>query len=159
MNDQQKLIQAMIEKPSTFHVEVEDNSMLPENLKDKKEIDFVVKPPCLGALAMCSELLQEVPEDILNEQKELTLNDVLPYANIMVKVICRISWNRQDDYPEWYEKFLLANATTKEIFMIFKETAIKSQSDFFLHSFQIASQTNPMMMRKISRNDSTPTDS
>lgn len=159
MTNEQKLLQALIEKPSRYTIDVEDSAMLPENLKQNKTIDFVVKAPSPGVLAMCAELFQGIPQELLQENKKLTLQEVLPHIETMVKVICRISHGKKSDYPEWYEPFIMANATGKDVFMMFQEVAIKSQSDFFLRSFQLANLTNPMMMKKINQTDSTPTDS
>ncbi|WP_041250108.1 hypothetical protein [Christiangramia forsetii] len=163
MTDKQKLLKALIEEPSRYSVDVNDNSILPENMKDKKSIYFVVKPPSPGVLAMCANLFQDLPKELLEENKKLSLQDVMPHLETMVKVICRISWGKKDDYPEWYLPFFMGNTTGIEIFKIFQETALKTQSDFFLTSFQIASLTNPMMMKKIPKKtnqiDSIPTDS
>ena len=160
MNNQQKVLSALIEKPSRYHIEVIDNSMLSEELREKKEIEFVVRPPSMGVLAMCADEMQNIPKDFLMPGKQFTIQEIVPYIDNLIRCICRISHGKQNDYPLWYEPFMKGNLTPKEVYQIFHETSIKMQSDFFLNSFQIASLTNPMMMnqikRKKKRKDSTP---
>ena len=141
-----RLLQAVVEKPSHYHVKVEDNSMLPAKMKNKKEVSFTVKPPTIEVLAQCAIYFNDIPEDLLNPEKQIRLNDVLPYHENMVKALCTII-NRSADYEDWYEPFIYKHLTPREVFQIFHETSLKMGTDFFLTSFQIASQTNPMMLR------------
>lgn len=156
MNDKAKLLTALIEKPSRYTIDVVENDMLPEKMRDKKSLDFVIKPPTLETLSHCAIHLQGLPKEVL-EAKELAITDALNHIDVMVKVICIIS-STKADYPDWYESFFKKNCTPKEIFGIFHETSLKMQTDFFLTSFQIASQINPMMMKMPEKipNASTP---
>jgi hypothetical protein len=147
MTNEKKLLTALIEEPSRYSIAVLDGTMLPEKLQKKKSLDFVVKPPALETLTKAARDLQDVPEEILKAET-LGFNEVLPYVDIMVKVICRLVQGPRDDYPDWYEPFFKANVTPKETFLLFQEVSLKMQTDFFLTSFQIASKLNPLMMQK-----------
>lgn len=142
--NKKKLIEALIEKPSTYEVDVVDASMLPDSLKKRKTLSFVVKPPSLEVLVKCALPLQDIPDNIKKGDK-VKIEEAVKYVNEMVKMICILSWGKSSDYPEWYEPFMLKNLTAKEVFGIFYEAALKLQSDFFLNSFQVANQ-NPMAM-------------
>ena len=146
MNDKQKLIAALIEQPSRYKIDVQDSTMLPDNLKQKKEIEFVVKPPSIGVLALCASEIQNLPNHLTKPEAQISFVDALPYCDSMIRVICILSHAKESAYPDWYEPFIKNNCTPKDIYHIFQETTMKMQSDFFLHSFQIASLTNPMMM-------------
>lgn len=146
MTDESKLLTALIEEPTRYHIEVLDATMLPENIKNKKSLDFVIKAPTLDTLAKAANLLQQVPEDILKAET-LQLKEAVPYLDIIIKVICTVSYGQKGNYPDWYEPFFKHNVTPKEAFGIFQEVSIKMQSDFFLSSFQIISKLNPLMMR------------
>ena len=153
----QKALNALMEKPSTYFIEVIDNSMLPTSLIDDKEIKFTIAPPSPGVMAMCAVYLNEIPKELLQPEAKVTLQDMLPYTETLLKIICVIAHGKESDYPEWWLKFLLFNTEPKDVYKIFHETALKMQSDFFLTSFQIASQINPMTMRMMKRKeDSTP---
>jgi len=151
----QQLIQALIEKPSNYEIEVLDNSMLPEELKEKEIISFEIQPPTLEVLAKCSTPALRIPEEIRNS-KDLKLEDALKYRSEMAEVLSILAHGKSTDYPKWYLPFFLNNLTAKELYMIFYESILKMQTDFFLNSFQIASQSNPMMMME-KANDLTPT--
>lgn len=145
MENKKKLLEALIEKPSNYEVDVQDNSMLPNNLKSRKTISFTIKPPTLEVLAKCAIPLQDVPEHI-KEGKDIKIEDAILYTSQMVEMISILSWGKTSNYPSWYEPFMLKNLTAKEVYLIFHESALKLQSDFFLASFQVANE-NPMNMK------------
>ena len=153
--EKQHLIQALIEKPSKYDIEVLDNSMLPNSLKKRKSISFIVKPPTLEVLAKCTIPALKIPENV-RESKDLKIDEAIEYRNEMAEVLAILSHSKNSDYPSWYIPFFLNNLTAKELYMLFYESVLKMQTDFFLNSFQIASQNNPMMMNKKIK-DSIPT--
>lgn len=142
-NQKQKIIDALIEKPSEYEISVVDNSMLPDNLKNRKTLTFVIKPPSVEVLALCTDISYRIPESIRNNDN-LKLEDAIKYKNEMAKIISILSY-RKKEYPKWYVPFLIKNLEPKELYVIFYESILKLQSDFFLKSFQIANQ-NPIMM-------------
>ena len=146
-DEQQKLLESLIEKESKYEIDVLDNSMLPDNLKKRKKLGFTVKPPTMEVLAKCAIPLLTIPEEV-RSTKELKLDVALKYRKQMAEVFSIIAHGKNSDVPDWYVDFILNNVTGKELFFLFQETALKLQSDFFLSSFQIASQTNPMTMMK-----------
>lgn len=152
----QDLLQALIEKPSTYEIQVSDNSMLPDNIKKRKTLSFTIKPPTLEILAKCALPALKIPESI-RESKELKLDEAIEYRNEMAEVFAILAHGKATDFPSWYVPFVLNNLTPKELYMLFYESVLKLQTDFFLNSFQIANQNNPMMMNQI--NDSIPTNS
>jgi len=151
-DNKKKLLEALIEKPSTYHIEVMDNSMLPENLKRRKEISFSVKPPSLDTLAKVALIMEDVPDDIKSGEN-ISISEATKYTGHMVKAICTMAWGKSGPYPDWYEDFILKNAEPADIYKIGVECSLKQQTDFFLTSFQVVGE-NPMMMKK--RNVSTP---
>lgn len=151
MSERKKLLEAVIEKPTTYEVDVLDNSMLPEKLKNRKTISFVIKPPTISTLTRCAIHLDDIPEE-LKTGKSTNLEEAIKHTGTLVKMICVLSWGKATDYPDWYEDFMKENLTPKEVFYIFHESSLKMGTDFFLTSFQIASE-NPMAMKD--RSDST----
>ncbi|MBD0822643.1 hypothetical protein [Aestuariibaculum marinum] len=145
MDNKQKLIQSLIEKPSTYRIGVVDGSMLPEELKDHKELEFIVRPPSLEVLAKCAEPVLRIPDEV-RESKELKLDEAVKYMNEMAEVFAILAHGKSSEYPSWYIPFILKNVTGKELYMLFYESVLKLQTDFFLNSFQIVDQNNPMMM-------------
>jgi type III secretion system FlhB-like substrate exporter len=143
--EQKQLLESLIEKASNYDIDVTDNSMLPDNLKKRKSISFTVKPPTMEVLAKCAIPLLNIPEAV-REAKSVTLEKALEYRREMAEVFAIIAHGKNSKIPDWYADFILNNVTGKELFYLFQETALKLQSDFFLNSFQIAKETNPMMM-------------
>lgn len=156
-SQKQHLIEALIEKPSNYNIEILDHSMLPDKLKKRKAISFVIKPPTLEVLAKCTLPALKIPESV-RESKDLKLDEAIEYRNEMAEVFAILAHGKATDYPNWYVPFILRNVTPKELYMLFYESVLKLQTDFFLNSFQIASQNNPMMMMKKIK-DLTPTNS
>lgn len=144
--NKEKLLNAFIENPSNYTIDVSDNSMLPDKLKGKDELKFTVKPPVLSVLAKCALVLNKIPKEILEPNKEVKLVDAIKYVNEMAQVFSILSWGKTSDYPSWYVPFIVNNVTPKELFQLFEEVAYKTQSSFFLNSTQIAGVANPMMM-------------
>lgn len=148
--EQQKLLQALMEKPTRYTIDVLDDSMLPEKMKDRKEIDFVFKPPTMDTLLRAADQMQFIPTEILEYKGMPSLKDVAPHAHVLVRTLCILSWAKKTPYPDWYEPFLLANATAVDIYKMFVESTMKMRTDFFLSSFLLANQ-NPMMLHKNER--------
>ncbi len=143
----QKLIEALIEKPSIYDIDVIDNSMLPDAIKNEKTITIEIKPPTMEVLSMCALPMFRIPESI-RESKDLKVEDALKHVNEMVEVLAILSHGKSTNYPDWYVPFFRSNLSSKELYMIFYESTLKLQTDFFLKSFQIVSQNNPMMMNE-----------
>ncbi|MBS9774580.1 MAG: hypothetical protein KGV59_05420 [Tenacibaculum sp.] len=145
MNNQEQLIKAITEKPSKYEIEVLENEMLPKNLKQRKTLLFVIKPPTLEVLALCAEPMLKIPNEI-REKENVDLKDALKYRKEIAEVLAILSHGKSTEYPKWYVNFFLKNLTGKDLYQLFYETSLKINTGFFLNSFQIASQTNPMMM-------------
>lgn len=147
------LINALIEKPSTYEWEVLDNSMLPKKLKSRKTITFIVKPPTLETLSKWSAIVLRIPKDVRKrDPKELELEDIVEYRQEMAECISVLSHGSSPgEYPNWYVQFILFNLTPKELYILFYETNLKMQTDFFLNSFQSAKGRNPMTMNKLKK--------
>lgn len=148
MDNREKLINAFVQKPTTYSIEVRNNEMLPEELKEKKEIDFIIKPPSTYVLGLCATLMFEVPEEIIKMQ-DVDLKDALKYQETIAQIITVLSYEKMD-YPDWCIDFILKNVAIVDLMKIMNETALKCNPSFFLSCFQIAEATNPMML-----NDST----
>ncbi len=145
METEQQLINALIEKPSTYDIDVIDTSMLPQNLKRRKTISFTVKPPTLEVLAKCVVPLFNIPKEI-REAEELALDEAIKHRKEMAEVVAILAHGKQTEHPSWYADFILSNITPKELYNLFYEISLKLQSDFFLNSLKIVSQSNPMQM-------------
>lgn len=143
MSNQKKLIQAIIEQESIYDITVIDNSMLPKKMKSKKLVQFSVKPPSLEVMALCALPLSSIPESV-KEVEQVEFKEAAKYVSEMAEVFAILSHGKKKGLPQWYVPFILANVTVKEMFLLFSETALKMQTDFFLSSFPIADQTNPM---------------
>lgn len=146
MDNREKILQAFIEQPSTYKIAVSDNSMLPKSMKNKKEVVFTIKPPVLSILAKCAIPIGKIPKELLDAEKEIDFKDAVKYTNEMTEVFAILAHGKITEYPSWYISFILNNITPKELFFLFKEVALKTQSSFFLSSFQIVGISNPMTM-------------
>lgn len=142
------LLNAFQETTSTYHIDVLDNSMLPEALKQKEKISFVVKPPTIRILTKAGLVLADLPEELVFSEKQIDFREAIKYANSMVKIFCIISHGKETNYPDWYESFIMNNVTPKELYLLFQEVVLKAQIGFFLHSFKIQGMMNPMMIPK-----------
>lgn len=151
MNPKEKLLNAFLENPTTYKIDVSDSSMLPDKLKDKKTIGFTIKPPVLAVLAKCAVVMERIPEEIRNPEAEIKVSDAVEYLNEMAEAFSIISHGRTTEYPDWYVPFLVNNVTPKELYYLFTEAALKSQSSFFLNSIQVADIGNPMMIRNLKK--------
>ncbi len=140
-----ELIKALIEEPSIYVIDVVDNSMLPKHLKNNKKLTFVIKPPTLEVLAKCSISFFKIPEKVRNS-KELKIEDSLKYVNEIVEVLCVLAGKKGGVFPKWYPEFFTKNLKAKELYMLFYESSLKMGSTFFLNSFQIVKQNNPMII-------------
>lgn len=143
--DKQQLVNAFLEKPSVYTIEVIDNSMLPASLIENLELEFTIKAPSLEVLAKCALPMLKIPESI-RESADLKFEDAIQYRSEMAECIAILAHGKDSVIPEWYIPFFLKNLTAKELYMLFYESIMKLQTDFFLNSFQIANQSNPMMM-------------
>lgn len=146
-DETQKVLSAFLEKPTTYTIEVIDNSMLPAGLKKEKLIDFTIKPPTLEVLAKCAMPMTRVPES-LREAKDIKIDEAVKYVDEMIESLSILIHGKSSDPPEWHKAFFMKNLTTKEVYLLFYESILKLQTDFFLNSFQIVGQNNPMMMMK-----------
>lgn len=153
-NEKQALLRSLIENPTTYELQVLDNTMLPEDLKDNKTLVFEIKPPTLEVLAKCALPALKIPEEV-RESNDLKWQDAIEYRKEMAEVMAILAHGRKSEHPSWYVPFFLNNLTGKELYILFSESVLKMQTDFFLNSFQIVNQNNPMMMNEI--NDSTLT--
>ena len=148
MEDKAKVLTALIEEPTRYTIDILDYSMLPEKMKGKKTLDFLFKPPTIQTLSQCALSIEKLPKELLKPEKQLTLQEVLPYSDVIVDILCVLSYAKKEAFPDWYAPFIKQNCTPKEIYHIFQEVSMKMQSDFFLSCFQVAKLTNPMMMNK-----------
>ena len=157
MDSKKKIIEDFLQKPSRYTIDVIDNSMLPKNLQERPTIDFEVKPPTLFTLGQCADVLVSIPQEVMMAE-DVSEAQALKYLGEMVKVFCLMSWAKETPYPDWYEPFLYKNLKGAEMFQLFKEIALKSQTNFFLSSLKMVNAANPMTMPKWEEG-STPTDS
>lgn len=143
MEGQKKLLNAFLEKPTTYSIDVRDNSMLPTSLIDEDKINITIKPPSMYVLSLCADVLSEIPKEVY-ESKEMKLDEALKYADNIAKVLCILS-SETNDYPKWKEAFILKNVSLLDLLKVMQETALKCNPAFFLNSFQIAVAQNPML--------------
>ena len=154
-----EIYESFSEKPTRYTIDVERGDMLPDNLAKRGEIHFNVKPPTFETLMALGLHLTAIPPEVL-QNNDLTLAEAAPYMGIIIKVFCRASWGRPTPWPEWYEPFVQANCTPKELWLIFKDISEKSSTGFFLNSCQMMTVANPMTMRTDQEiDDLTHTDS
>lgn len=149
MTDEQKskqdLLRALITQPSTYTVEVIDNSKLPKNLKNKKEISFEVRPPVINTMTKAAMVLNSIPANISDPKTPPA--ETAKYSDKLCEVFAIYSHgNSNKEMPEWYVPFLMSNLQPREMIQLVQEVSLKTRTDFFLPSFQIASVMNPMMM-------------
>ena len=146
MEDKAKVLTALIEKPTRYTIDILDHSMLPEKMKGKKTLDFLFKPPTIQTLSQCALSIEKLPKELLQTDSQPTLQEVLPHADVIIDILCILSYAKKEAFPDWYAPFIKQNCTPKEIYHIFQEVSMKMQSDFFLSCFQVAKLTNPMRM-------------
>lgn len=146
MSKEQDLIQAFIRKPTTYKISVRNNSMLPKNIKKKKTIDFTIKPPTPYVLGLCADILGDVNDDVFS--KEVDLSVITSYQIEIAKVVAVLSFE-ETNFPDWYVDFIRKNTELIELKQMMQEIAVKCNPGFFLNCFQIAKESNPMMMTKM----------
>lgn len=141
-----KALKALRSEPSTYHIEVIDNTALPERLKDKKKISFTIKVPTLGVLSQIAQVIESLPPELFSGDTAMTKQAMenVPAIRKMLAILAH--GNPQKKIPSWYEPFLGDNLTLEESLMLWQEAALKIQTDFFLPFFQGAKMMNPMGM-------------
>lgn len=147
MTAQEKILEAFYEKPTVFKISVSDNSMLPDDLKDNNEIEFVLKPPVLSVLSKAGLTMAKIPDDLKQPGSIVSLEKASKYIIEMATAFSILAYGKTSDFPNWWVEFLIHNVTPKELFQLFSEAALKTQSSFFLNSIQIAEAINPMTLK------------
>ncbi len=156
--NRQQLIDSFVRNPTTYTISVRNGDMLPNDLKKNVEISFTIKPPTVHVLALAAAAMKPIPDKMF-EEEDIDLNEALKYQEEIARVISILA-HEGEDYPDWYVDFILKNVSSIELLQIMQETAVKCNPAFFLNCFQVAGQTNPMMMRIPTQDqDSTLTDS
>jgi len=150
MDNKEKLINAFVQNPTTYTIEVRNNEMLPEDMKENEELNITIKPPSTYVLGLCASMMFDVPEKIL-KMDNIDLKEAMEYQETIAKIICVLS-HEKPNYPKWWVDFILKNVAIVDLLKIMNETALKCNPSFFLSCFQIAEASNPMML-----SDSTPT--
>lgn len=142
-----EIFKALLQEPTTYHIEVVNNSGLPDSVKGKKEISFEIKPPVMSTLAKIGKIVNDLPDDVFDLKASNA--HLLKYAPQMCEIVAVLSHgNSKKKMPDWYIDFLMNNLTPDETLMIFQESTMKLKTDFFLPCFQTA-RVNPMMMEKM----------
>ena|SRR5690554_2485949 len=149
-NKKQQVIDSFVRNPTTYTIQVRDSGMLPKELKSKKELSFTVRPPTVHVLGLTASALFDVPGELLTEGNEMSLEDALKYQDQIVRVLC-VYFHEGNDFPEWWPEFIMKNVSTVDLLKIMQETAVKCSPGFFLSCFQVAAQSNPMMMTERTR--------
>lgn len=139
-------LNALRNKPSKYFIEVIDNTSLPEKLKNKKEIAFVINPPTFDTLTEIALITESLPEELFTN--EAMNKKALEHIGEIIKIIAVLAHgNTRKKMPDWYLPFLSSNLNLQETLQLWFECAQKIQTDFFLPFFQIARAMNPMTMR------------
>ncbi len=147
MENNTKVLQSFLEEPTTYTIDVLDNSMLPEGIKEKEQLKFTIKRPTLKVLAKTALPLSRIPKEI-HKKQNLTIPEISPYFHPIAEIIAIMAHGASSKpIPKWYVDFFLANLTDSELYMIYKDIAMKSDSSFFLSCIQVAEATNPMMIK------------
>ena len=141
----QALLRALMTKPSIYTIDVIDNSMMPKGLKNKESISFEVKPPVINTMTEAALVLNRIPEKALDPKTPPAESS--RYSKEMCEIFSIYAHgNSKEKFPDWHVAFLMANVTPVELIQLVQEVSLKTRTDFFLPSFQIASVMNPMMM-------------
>jgi len=112
----------------------------------KESVDFTIKPPTPYVLGICADIMHEVNEEVF--EKEMTLKEVMKYQTQIAQVISVLSYESLE-YPSWCIDFICKNVELHELQKIIQEIAVKCNPSFFLSCFQVAKESNPMMMTKM----------
>jgi hypothetical protein len=155
-----KTLRALKNEPSRYKITVIDNSMLPDKLKERKTLEFVVKPPTIHVLTKLAIVVETVPESA-TAATGIT-KEVLEYIPVLSEMLAiMIHGNSKKEMDPWLIPFLEKNLTTQESLMLWQETALKIDTSFFLPFIQTAKAWNPMSLlstqERESLRDSTPT--
>lgn len=147
----------LMQQPTRYEIDVIDKRRLPDHMKKRKVIEFIIKPPVLSTLAKVAKVAALVPEEL---PKKMTSFE---HVDKMAKIMAILAHgNSKGGVPTWYQEFMVDNCTPMELTKMLQETTLKMGTDFFLHFFQIAKQMNPMMMPVIpkipKKKDSTQSD-
>jgi len=135
-----RAVQEFLEKPTTYVIEVRDGNMFPG--ETPKEVTLTVPSPTMHTLAICAEILSEMPDELSNPETA-NLKDAVAYRGAICRILMTMA-SDGDDYPKHMEKFLERNLSTMELLYISKEIAAKANPAFFLTSIQLLKESNPM---------------
>ena len=151
MSAQAALLKALQEKPSTYEIDVIDPKPLPDNLKKKKQIILVIKPPTMETLSRVAEISMKIPEKVRTGEVEAL--ESMAYT----KTICEILAVLSEGYDKnpWYPDFLFLNITPTEALKLWQETTLKLRTDFFLPFIQSVESLNPMRMKIVKKKKKT----
>jgi hypothetical protein len=150
IKSKKQVLNALISRPSKYHVKVVNNTELPEALKDKEEITFEVKPPVLSTLERIGVIALGIPDEVFSEDSKNV--KYLRYLKEMCEMIAIFSHGySKKEMPLWYVPFLLDNLTPEEMAFMLHESMAKCKTDFFLPCIQIVKHLNPMMMMKVEK--------
>lgn len=143
-----KVLEAFLQKPQKYRIEVKDKSTLPPELKDRKEIYFPVKSPSLHILSECGLVLERIPKELRDKiAKGESPPESLNYIKNITEIFCLMSWGKAKKLPKWYVPFVLANVTPEEMYKLYYEMSLKMQPGFFLSCIQVAEMINPTTTR------------
>jgi hypothetical protein len=140
-----QILSALIMEESNYEIDVVDNSMLPDHLKKKEVMEFVIKPPVLDTLNRMAKVAMRIPEEHrqIDTAKEISIQ----YIEEIVEILAiMVHGNSKKPMPEWYVPFFMKNCNTEDLFKLYQESSMKIRTDFFLPCFQTANVLNPMMM-------------
>lgn len=142
------LLDSLMHKESRYEIDVIDNSMLPDNLKDREVLHFVIKPPVILTLTRMASVALRIPEEY--RQIEVDPIEVLKYGQEVAEIFAIMAHgSNEKPMPDWYVPFLMKNCTPADLLRLYQESSMKIRTDFFLPCFQIASAANPMLMKRM----------
>lgn len=142
-NTYQQSIDSVCEQPIEFNVK--RNKDYKGKMIDKLSFrpittyTFIKLQPIITSISDLDELLDDekleanmLSNDIKFLGKQLDI--IGKNMNKIIKVLCLSYWNKQSDYPIWYDDFFTGNFSPKEIYVILRAIVSRLNAKSFMNS-------------------------
>lgn len=141
MRSEQQFIEAVLDAPYLFKIQVEDNEALPEELSKKEALHLELKSPTMGVLFQVSKVFLQLPKEDLKvldgaEDFSERLQLIERHMDTLLEVMALLLHGKESAPPAWYVLFLRNNLTKKEVLEILTESLARLDTSFFLTSLK-----------------------
>lgn len=140
---------AITEKPISFPISLDDDSMVP---KGKKVDKITIKPIKTRTVSQLTPLLLQLDKEELNKITANKDKDFNPesvevfqkYHDLIMQIICIGIHNSKGSPPEWFRELLEANFTWNDLHIFLNAILFRMGNQSFHNSIILTSRMSPM---------------